>query len=216
MPMNRPNTHLPNTHLIDSLVADLTPVAPMRSGPAIARTTAAVIASVAVIALSLGLRGHVSALFLLSAGLFLVLGIAAALTLIAMARPQVGSDRTGWAWAAAMATLLPATTLVLGLSHVPSAWAESDPRAGLLCLAMGLLAGLASAAVLIAWLRRGAPTSPEHAGWVTGIAAGSLGMFAFSLYCPDDSIYHIGLWHSASVIASALLGRLIVPRLIRW
>ena len=220
MSMNRPDTHLPKSQLIDSLVADLAPVTPMRSGPATARTAAAVLASVAVIALSLGLRDHVSALFLLSAGLFLVLGIAAALTLIAMARPQVGSDRTGWnsswGWAAAMAALLPATTLVLGLSHLSSAWAESEPRAGLLCLAMGLLAGLASAAVLIAWLRRGAPTSPERAGWVVGIAAGSLGMFAFSLYCPEDGIYHIGLWHSAAVIAAALLGRLIVPRLIRW
>lgn len=214
-PMNRPNPDL-----INSLVEELVPVAPMRSGPAIVRTVAAVLASVAVIALSLGLRGHVSALFLLSAGLILILGIAAALTLIAIARPQVRSDRTGWnsSWggAAAMAALLPATTLVLGVSHLPSALAESDPRAGMLCLAMGLLAGLASAAVLVAWLRRGAPTSPERAGWITGIAAGSLGMFAFSLYCPDDSIYHIGLWHSASVIVAALLGRLIVPRLIRW
>ncbi len=215
MPMNRSN---PN--LIDSLVAELAPVAPMRSGPAIVRTAAAVFASIAVIALSLGLRSHISALFLLSAGLFLILGIAAALTLIAIARPQVGSDRTGWnsSWggAAAMAALLPVTTLVMGVSHLPSAWAESDPHAGMLCLAMGLLAGLTSAAVLVAWLRRGAPTSPERAGWITGIAAGSLGMFAFSLYCPDDSIYHIGLWHSASVIVAALLGRLIVPRLIRW
>lgn len=214
-PMNRPTPDL-----IDSLVLELAPVAPMRSGPVIARTVVAVLASVAVIALSLGLRNHVSALFLLTAGLFLILGIAAALTLIAIARPQVGSDRTGWnsGWggAAAMAALLPATTLVLGVSHLHSAWAESDPHAGMLCLAMGLLAGLASGAVLVAWLRRGAPTSPERAGWITGIAAGSLGMFAFSLYCPDDSIYHIGLWHSASVIVAALLGRLIVPRLIRW
>jgi hypothetical protein len=225
MSMNRPDTQLPDSRLIDSrlidsLVADLAPVAPMRSGPAIARTAAAVLASVAAIALFFGLRGHVSALFLLSAGLFLVLGIATALTLIAMARPQVGSDRTGWnsgwAWAAAMAALLPASTLVLGLSHLPSAWAESDPRGGLLCFGMGLLAGLASAAVLVAWLRRGAPTSPDRAGWLVGIAAGSLGMFAFSLYCTDDSIYHIGLWHSAAVVVSALLGRLIVPRLIRW
>lgn len=211
MPMNRPNSNL-----IDSLVADLAPVGPMRPGPAIARTAGAVVASVAVIALTLGLRSHVSALFLLCAGLFIVLGTAAALTVIAMARPQVGSDRTGWAWAAAMATLLPATTLVLGVPDLRSAWAESDPRGGLICLAMGLLAGLASAAVLVAWLRRGAATAPEQAGWITGIAAGSLGMFAFSLYCADDSIYHIGLWHSASVIVAALLGRLIVPRLIRW
>lgn len=205
-----------DTHLIDSLVADLAPVAPLRRGPALALTAAAVIASVMVIAASFGLRSHVSTLFLLSAGLFLFLGIAAALTLIDMARPQVGSDRTGWAWAAAMAALLPATSLLLGLSNLSSAWAGSDPRWGMLCLAMGLLSGLASAGVLVAWLRRGAPTFPERAGWVTGIAAGSLGIFAFSLHCPDDGIFHIGLWHSATVIAAALLGRLIVPRLIRW
>lgn len=202
--------------VIDSLVAELAPAPPMRTAPALGRTALAVLASIALIALVLGLRDHVSALFLLSAGLFLVLGLAASLTVIAMARPQVGSDRSGWAWAAAMAALLPATTLLMGLPHPGAAWAQSDAEAGLRCLAMGLVSGLASGAVLVAWLRRGAPTSPERAGLVTGLAAGSLGMFAFSLYCPDDSIYHIGLWHSASVIVAALLGRLIVPRLVRW
>ena len=29
-------------------------------------------------------------------------------------------------------------------------------------------------------------------------------------------LYHIGLWHSLSVIVSAVLGRSFVPRLIRW
>lgn len=60
------------------------------------------------------------------------------------------------------------------------------------------------------------PTSPERAGLIAGIDAGSLGMFAFSLNCPEDGLYHIGLWHILSVIASALLGRCFVPRLIRW
>lgn len=202
--------------LIDGLVAELVPAPPMRTTPALVRTALAVIASIALIALVLGLRDHVTALFLLSAGLFLVLGLAASLTVIAMARPLVGSDRSGWAWAAAMAALLPATALIMGLPHLTSAWAQSDADAGVLCLAMGLVSGFASGVVLVAWLRRGAPTSPERAGLVTGLAAGSLGIFAFSLYCQDDSIYHIGLWHSASVIVAALLGRLIVPRLISW
>lgn len=202
--------------LLESLVADLAPVAPMRTAPAVVRIVMATGATIAAIAALMGLRGHVTPLFLLSAGLFLMLGLAASLTTIAMARPQVGSDRSGWAWAAAMAALLPATTLVMGLAHAPSAWDESDPRTGMLCLMMGLLTGLASAGVLTLWLRRGAPTSPERAGLITGIAAGSLGMFAFSLHCPNDNIYHIGLWHSAAVAVAAMLGRIIVPRLIRW
>jgi hypothetical protein len=202
--------------LIDSLVDGLAPVAPMRSLTAVGRTLAGTLAAILMIALVMGLRGHISPLFLISAGLFLILGMAASLTVIAMARPQVGSDRSGWAWAAAMVALLPATTLILALFHPASAWNQSDPLAGVLCMAMGVIAGLASGGVLVAWLRRGAPTSPERAGLITGIAAGSLGMFAFALYCPDDDIYHIGLWHSASVVAAAVLGRWIVPRLIRW
>lgn len=201
---------------LDNLVADLIPVAPMRSYTAIARTSGAVIVTVAALALMPGLRSHISMLFLLGSGLFLLLGVAAAWTVIASAKPQVGTLHTGWVWAAAMAALLPATALVMGLPLVASAWRASDPHEGILCLGMGVLCGVASAAMLVAWLRRGAPTSPERSGLITGIAAGSLGMFAFSLSCAEDGLYHIGLWHSLSVVASAVLGRFIVPRLIRW
>lgn len=211
MPMNRK----PDPFL-DTLVADLTPVAPMRSRTAIARTAGAMLTTIAALALMLGLRSHISTLFLLGSGLFLLLGAAASWTVIASARPQVGTIHTGWVWAVAMAALLPATTFVMGMPHASSAWLASDPHEGILCLGMGVLCGLASAAVLVAWLRRGAPTSPERAGLIVGVAAGSLGMFAFSLSCPEDSLYHIGLWHSLSVVTSALLGRFIVPRLIRW
>lgn len=201
---------------LDNLVADLAPVVPMRSRTAVARTTGALLATIAVLALMLGLRGHISTFFLLGSGLFLMLGAAAAWTVIAMARPQVGTSHTGWVWAAAMAALLPTTALVMGLPQASLAWDASDRHEGVLCLGLGVLCGLTSTAVLVAWLRRGAPTSPERSGLITGIAAGSLGMFAFSLSCPDDGLYHIGLWHSLSVLVSALLGRFIVPRLIRW
>ncbi len=201
---------------LDNLVADLMPVVPMRSRTAIAKTSGALLLTIAALALALGLRSHVSTLFLLGSGLFLLLGAAAAWTVIASAKPQVGAIHTGWVWAAAMAGLLSATALVMGLQQASPAWEASDPHGGILCLGMGVVCGLASAAMLVAWLRRGAPTSPERSGLLTGVAAGSLGMFAFSLSCPEDGLYHIGLWHSLSVVASAVLGRFIVPRLIRW
>jgi hypothetical protein len=70
--------------------------------------------------------------------------------------------------------------------------------------------------MLVMWLRRGAPTSPERAGLVAGVAAGASGIFAFSLHCQIDDIVHLGLSHSAVVAAMALVGRALVPRLVRW
>jgi hypothetical protein len=71
-------------------------------------------------------------------------------------------------------------------------------------------------AVLVSWLRKGAPTAPDRAGLVVGIAAGSFGAFAFGLHCPDNNIVHVGVWHSAVVLAMGGLGRAIVPSLVRW
>lgn len=202
--------------LIDSLISQLAPVRPMRLSTGLGRTALSLAAAIGLVVAMLGLRGDATPLVLLSSGLFLVLGAAASVTVIMMGRPRVGSEHSGWLWAAAMAALLPATTLLMGLIHGPTAWAESDPATGMACLAMGLLFGLATASVLVAWLRRGAPTSPARAGLITGIAAGSFGIFAFSFHCPSNDLYHIGVWHSLSVIVAAVIGRVIVPRLIRW
>lgn len=65
--------------------------------------------------------------------------------------------------------------------------------------------------MLVLSLRRSAPTSPEHAGLLTGIA----GSFASSFHCPFNDIYHIGLWHSLAVVVSAAIGPVVVPYLIR-
>lgn len=198
------------------LVAKLAPVTPMKASVGLGCATASLAVAIVTVVALMGLRRDVSALFLLSSGLFLLLGAAASLSVIMMGRPSVGSEHGGWVWAAAMAALLPATTLLMGVTHGPAAWAESDPATGMLCLAMGLLFGLVTGGVLVAWLRRGAPTSPERAGLLTGIAAGSFGIFAFSLHCPSNDLYHIGVWHSLSVVVAAAIGRLAVPPLIRW
>ena len=207
--------------LISGLVDELQPVRPMRFGSGMGLAAAGG-ALALLLVLSFGpLRpdiagGNPSGIFLLANGLFLMLGLACGATAVLMGTPRVGNLRNGWGWAAAMAGLLPLSALVLALSNSTSAWQASDPNHGWLCLAYSTGLGLLTAGALIYWLRRGAPTSPERAGLLTGIAAGSAGVFAFSFACPSDAILHIGLWHGAGVTVSALAGRLIVPHLVRW
>jgi hypothetical protein len=207
--------------LIAQLVEGLEPVRPLRFGAGLAQVlAAAAVAAVAVIAL-FGLRpdlaaGRFDPMHVVSTGLFFGLGLAASVTVIVMSRPLVGSDHSGWRWAAGMAALLPLAALIVGLSRGGIAAVMTPANHGMQCFAVGGAASLIVFGVLTAWLRRGAPTAPDRAGLVAGIAAGAFGTFAFALHCPDNDIVHIGLWHSAPVLAMALLGRAIVPRLIRW
>ncbi len=211
-----------DTHeFIDSLVDDLQPSRPLtlQRGFVVAAGSAAL--TVGVMALFVGFRpdlisGNLNPVFLLATGLFLILGIAASFTVIGMGRPQVGNIHVGWTWAAAMAALLPLTAAVLSLARDGNVFVQSQPAQGVSCLINGGLLGLIVGGALTMWLRRGAPTSPEQAGLLTGIAAGSLGIFSYSLHCPFDDIFHIGLWHSLAVVVSAMAGRLVVPALIRW
>jgi len=208
--------------LIANLVDELRPVRRLRPSQGLWLIAAAIGLSVAVVLLSLGLRpdlaaGRLDPMFLMGSGSFLILGLAAAVTVVIMGRPQVGTDHRGWLWAAAMATVLPLAALITGIAAGPAtALARSAPDHGLTCLLVGSALGLMPALLLVAWLRRGAPTSPERAGLVTGVAAGSFGIFAVSLYCPYNDIMHIGLWHSLVVVTCAAAGRAVIPRLIRW
>lgn len=207
--------------LIADLVGELRPVRPLRFSSGLAFALAGAGVTLAVVALLFGIRadvvaGRLDPVFLLATGLFLMLGLAASVTVIVMSRPRVGNDHRGWVWAAAMAALLPLAAVITGIARGPAGISATAAEHGLDCLMAGSALGLLTGAVLTFWLRRGAPTSPERAGLLTGIAAGSFGVFAFSFHCPYSDIVHIGLWHSLVVLLSAALGRLIVPRLIRW
>ncbi len=207
--------------LIAELVGDLEPVRPLHFGAGMAGTLAAAGLSAAAVIALFGLRpdwlaGLVNPMHLVATGLFGGLGLAASVTVIVMSRPQVGSDHSGWRWAAGMAALLPIAGLIVAMGRGREVLAEATVRLGAYCFVACGLASLLVLAVLTAWLRRGAPTAPGRAGLVAGLAAGALGAFAFSLYCPDNDIVHIGIWHSMAVLAMAGLGRVLVPRLIRW
>ncbi|MDZ4139005.1 MAG: DUF1109 domain-containing protein [Erythrobacter sp.] len=207
--------------LIANLVGNLEPVRPLRfaHGFGLALATAAV-STVLLIGLY-GMRpdlqmGHVNPVHLIATGLYLGLAIAASVTVIVMSRPCVGTDHSGWTWAAAMAALLPAAGLIVGMAGGGDLLSQDSLRHGINCFMIGGAGSLLVFAMLVWWLRKGAPTAPDRAGLVAGIAAGSFGIFAFSLHCAENDIVHIGVWHSAVVLAMAGVGRAIVPSLVRW
>lgn len=207
--------------LIAELVGTLEPVKPLRFSHGMAMTLASAAASVLLVVGLFGLRpdlrgGVVDPVHLIAIGLYFGLALAASVTVVVMSRPCVGTDHSGWTWAAAMAALLPAAGLIAGLGSGGGLLEAESIRHGASCFAIGGASSLLVFAVLVAWLRKGAPTAPDRAGVVAGIAAGAFGAFAFSLHCPDSDIVHVGVWHSGVVLAMGLFGRLTVPALVRW
>jgi hypothetical protein len=205
---------------ITTLVDELEPVRPLRMRRAVAIVLAvAAIAAAATVATK-GARADVLALapnpmFLLRGGLLLLLGTGCGWAALAMASPSVGKHGQSWKMALAAAALLPLAAVVIAATGRADV-AIANAAFGLQCMLYSAMAGLATAIPMVLWLRHGAPTSPERAGWLTGIAAGGLGAFAYSLHCPFNDIVYIGLWYSLSVGLCAIIGRLLVPKLIRW
>ena len=207
--------------LIAGLVADLKPKEPLQQAAGMRLALLALGAGTLGMTLLFGMRadlaeGRPDAVALLGTGLFLVLALASAWAVVDMARPYVGVRREGWGWTALMAATLPAGALILMAADwwrgLPGDFAMNGDS----CVEYGLGWGLLTAIALTVWLRRGAPSLPRRAGMLTGVAAGSAGIFAVSLYCPHNDLVHIGIWHGFTVVLAGLLGRLIVPRLIIW
>ncbi len=210
---------------IDALVANLKPVRRIKPGQGLALVVgAAGLVTLAVI-LKYGARADIVAgsphpMVVIRGGMLVLLGTATALAATAAARPAVRQGQDGWLWALAAAALLPLTAIILYFYHVATgAPFEADAldfRYAPWCLELGLSGALVLGGVLTAWLRRGAPTALDRAGWLVGIASGSFGAFAYSLHCPSNSIFYVGIFYTAVVAISAVMARLVVPRLIRW
>jgi hypothetical protein len=207
--------------LIDSLADDLTPVTQQRQARGFTLALAGWLVAAALFLWLMGTRSDVGAgsmpqLALLQLFWTASLGLVAIWFAARMAMPGVGRDHGGWRWAAAVAATVPLAAIVSLLVDPAHNWAGSHPHAGFDCLWQGLVAGLAVAAVLTLWQRQGAPTSPERAGLVTGIAAGATGITVVALHCPIEELMHVGIWHGAAVVAAALIGRVALPPLLRW
>ncbi len=205
---------------IDELVEDLTPVKPMNINRGLALPALMVLIFAGIFISQLGLRSDLAVgapqpLILMRAGVLLLLGFATARAVVSMATPSVGKNSQGWIWAVGAALLFPVSALIVAISNM-SADIPVTVNNGIYCFKMCLSAALATAIPMVLWLRKGAPTSLERAGWLTGIAAGGLGAFAYSFHCPFTSVMDISVWYTSAIATSAVAGRLIVPHLIRW
>jgi len=207
--------------LIAGLVEELEPVPPLQQSRGLVLALGALVLGTAGMLLTYGPRadivaGQPDAMLLLSSGLFLVLGLASSWAVVDMARPAVGMRRESWGWTALMAAVLP----LAALGTMASAWMHGQPSGldsdGINCMRFGLGWSLLTFTALTLWLRRGAPMLLTRAGLLTGVAAGSAGIFAVSLFCPHNDLVHIGVWHGLTVVLAGLLGRIAVPRLIAW
>jgi hypothetical protein len=212
--MNRPFN-------IESLVEDLVPVRRVRAEHGLLLVLAAVIAASSWVAMRYGVRADIMAgapepMVIIRGGVLMLMGLATSFAVVAAARPAVGQRHNGWMWTLATALLFPLAALVTGvwLGGVPED--SLRPDMGRYCLGISGASALLIGGVLTGWLRKGAPTDIDRAGWLVGLAAGSFGTFAYSLHCPMTNIWYIGLWYTSAVAIAALIGRLIVPRIIRW
>ncbi len=206
---------------ITALVSDLKPVTPITPAHAWLIVGGTTLITVIAIAAQFGLRTDIGAgaphpMVLVRGGTLLLLGIAATVAVITAARPSVGQSSQGWRWALAAAALFPLTSLSLTAisGNFPRAVLEAD--SGRWCLALSSAAALLIGGSLVAWLRTGAPTNLNRTAWLTGLAAGAFGVFAYSLHCPSDTVHYVGLWYTGVIALCAGAGRLIIPRLIRW
>lgn len=210
---------------IDALVADLKPVRRVQPSLGLAITILAAALTCLGIINSYGVRADILAgmphpLVTIRAGLLLLLGMAAALSVTAAARPSVGRTGNGWLWALASALLLPLSAIVAWSYHsavnLPFAPGDMDFRYAKWCLELSVGSAVLIGGALTAWLRTGAPISLDRAGWLVGLASGSFGTFCYSLHCPSNSIFYVGVFYTMAVAACACIGRLFVPPLIRW
>lgn len=206
---------------LERLVASVEPVTPVRPARGALRLALAFLVGAILVLLLLGPRPDFSGFFshpliIARTTLLLLLGALASRELLAMARPRVGRRGLGWSWA-----VFAAVALVVAAFGYAFTRAEPFPLAVSFshwawCLAEIAALSFGIGAVMVVWLRKGAPASPLAAGWLTGVGAGSLGTLLYSIHCPHNSVAAIAIWYSLAVLVSAIAGRLIVPRLVRW
>jgi len=213
--------------LIAALADDLEPVSRInaRHGAALIAfgTIVAGAACIAVFGFWTGmLAGKASPFFWISNGLLALAGAASAAGLAAMGVPKVGLRSTAPLWSAGMLAVVPLTAIVLfmtlesGHSHDHVGHLMEPTMTDLKCAACSLGAAAIVALAAIVYLRRAAPVSLDRAGWLTGLASGSLGALAYGITCPLDDITHLGIYHVLPVAAAAVIARFLVPPLIRW
>ena len=127
----------------------------------------------------------------------------------------------GWSGAGIVLSLAFAALAVCALvelARLPAAeWAPCIAgRDWLTCLFTIPLLSLPTMLVTGTVMRRLAPTRLDLAGTLLGLASGGASALAYTLYCQDDAVPFVAAWYGLALGVSALVGRFLGPRLLRW
>ncbi len=205
--------------LIDAMVADRTPRAPLRR-TLIAALAAGGLVSLLVFFAALGIRVDIeSALATWRFDLKIVLvlvALALAFSLcLALSRP-VSTGRAGL-------RLLPLAVLATAAVGIEVAILPGAAWAGrligtnaLICLAAIPLLAAAPLVAVLAILRTAAPASPALAGAAAGLLAATAGAALYAFHCFDDSPLFVVTWYSLAAIPVVGLGAFAGHRFLRW
>ena len=211
---------------IAALVADLTPVRPISVGRGLGLVAVMTLLGAAAVFFGLGfradiMRGSADPVFILRLGTLLLLGTATGYAALSLSRPAIAAatrirGMVFWKWAIAAAALFPLSALATFLVDRPQFMQDFHTTSSFVCLASSTLLALGIGGTMTLWLRRGAPVNLPRAGLLIGLSAGSFGAAAYSFHCPFSTIAYSGVWFTLAVVISAVIGRAVVPRLIRW
>ncbi len=186
-----------------------------------ASLAAGLVATLMLMAATLGIRPDLAA-SLTDPVAWLKLGFSV-LVLLAAGKAAWRLSLPGKGWSGAGVVLLVVFAVVacwtlVDLAGRPMAeWAPCIAgRDWLTCLVAIPLLALPPMLAMGLAMRRLAPTRLDLAGTLLGLASGGAAAFAFTLYCQDDTVPFVAVWYGLALGASALLGRLLGPRLLRW
>lgn len=209
---------------IEALVGDLQPVAPLRLWRGVATGLGLTALAVAAVWLTVGLRPDLMAMHpariviargaaLLAGGLVLLV---AALRAAVPGRADEGATVLG----TMILGIMPVGLMGLLLDGIVSgnrpSFAEISMLITLRCFCIALLTSLLVGAGLALWIRQAAPTDFVRTGWLIGWASAALGTFAYSLFCPSQTMAFVTAVYPAAMLLAATVIRFATPPLLRW
>ena len=182
---------------------------------------AAAVVALGLVLVGLGIRAD---LLTARALTFLVLKLAFAvgvvgvssIYLMRLARPG-GERRTS-----SIRVMMPFAAIVLlaaiSLGLAPSShWDEMVMGDQWLeCLLSIPIIAIVPFAIIVAAMRKAAPTNLERTGAFAGLIAGGMSALAYALHCTDDSLPFIAIWYGGTILLCTLAGAALGPRLLRW
>jgi hypothetical protein len=210
----------------DDLVAALSTHIEPVNGRLVTRTVYIALAAGTVVALGIMLVGFGvrSDLMTARALMFLLLKLAftvgivgvASAYLTRLARPggERGTSSISAAMPFAAIVLLSAISLGLAPSSHWNRMVMGDEW--LECLLSIPIIAIVPFAVIVAAVRRAAPTNLVRTGAVAGLIAGGVSAMAYALHCTDDSLPFVAVWYGGTIVLCTLAGAALGPRLLRW